>query len=70
MEEIIEKQGDRTEEYKMKGDRHFTDEERVAEMFFDLVLKARVRMAEERVNGPEGSIVTEMMKQVPQDKQL
>ena len=34
----------------------------------DLVLQARGKMAGERVNGPEDSIASEMIKQLPQEK--
>ena len=34
----------------------------------DLVLRARVRMAEEKVIGPEDSVVSEMIEELPQEK--
>ena len=54
--------------YKEDGDRHCRAVEqdgRVAEITIDLVLQARAKMAENKVNGPEDSIVSEMIKQVP-----
>ena len=68
VEETIEKQKDRIKEYKKDEDRHFTEAGRVAEMTIDLVFQARAKMAEERVNGPEDSIATEMIKQLAQEK--
>ena len=50
------------------GDRHFTEQGRVAEMTIDLVSKARAKLSEHKVNGPEGSLVSEMIKQLPQEK--
>ena len=37
-------------------------------MTIDLVSKARARLSEHKVNGPEGSLVSEMIKQLPQEK--
>ena len=50
------------EVYKVDGDRHFTAEGRLAEMTIDLVLQARAELPENTVNGPEASIVSEMIK--------
>ena len=38
------------------------------ELQVDLVVTARAKMAEEKVNGPEDSFVTETIKQLPQEK--
>ena len=67
MEETIGKQEDRIEKYHRDEDRHFTEEGRVAEITTDLVLEAWIKMAEERFNRPEDFLVTEMMKQLPQE---
>ena len=67
VEETIEMQVDGIKKYKKDGDGHFTEEERVAEITVHLVLQAKAKMAEERVHGPEDSIVTEMIKQLPQE---
>ena len=53
---------------KTDGDRHSTEVGRIAEITVDLVLQARAKMAEERVNGPDASTVIEMIKQLPQEK--
>ena len=50
---------------KWKGDRHFTDDGRGAEITVVLVLQARAKMSENKVNGPEGAVVSEMTKQLP-----
>ena len=55
---------------KNDGDRHSTEEGRVAEITIDLVLQARAKMAESKVNVPEDSIVSEMIKQLPTSKIL
>ena len=63
----LEKQEDRIEKYKGDEDRHFTEGGRVAEIAIDLILQAGVKMAAGRVNRPEDSIVTEMIKQLPKE---
>ena len=63
--EVQENTGSRST--RQMGDRHFTEEGRDDAITIDLVLQARAKMAEERVNGPEDSIVSEMVKQVPQE---
>ena len=57
--------GGQDQEYKTDGDRHFTEEGRIAEITIDFIFQARVKMTEVRVNEPEDSIVTEMIKQLP-----
>ena len=48
---------------------HFKDDGRIAEITFSLVLRARVEMVEEKVNGPrESMVVVEMIKELPQKK--
>ena len=67
-EETIDEQQRRMPKYKEDGDRHFvTEHGRVAEITIDLVLQARAKMSENKVNGPEDSIVSEMNKQWPQE---
>ena len=46
-------QENRIEYYTKKGDQHFTDDGRRAEITIDLVLQARAKMSEIEVNGPE-----------------
>ena len=41
---------------------------RGAEITLDLVLRARARMVEEEVHGPEDPVVTEMIRELPQEK--
>ena len=63
-EETIEEQQKRMLKYKEDGDRHFiTEHGRVVEISIVLVLQARAKMSENKVNGPEDSIVSEMIKQ-------
>ena len=56
VEETIEMQDDRTEKYKTDGDRLFPEEGRVD-----------AKMAEERVNGPEDSTASGLIKGPPQE---
>ena len=48
---------------KEDGGRHFSEVRRVAEITIDLVKQARAKMAENKVHGPEDSVVTEITKQ-------
>ena len=65
IEKTFEMEEDGVKKYRTYGDRHFTEDRGVAEITVDLVLQAMAKMVEERVNGPEDSIVTEMIKQFP-----
>ena len=58
----------RIEYFEKKGDQHFTDDGRGAEITVDLVLQARAQMSENQVNGHEDAVVSEMIKQLPQEK--
>ena len=58
-EETIAEQKKIITKFKEDGDRHFTDQGRVAEM---------TEMSENKVNGPEDAIACEMIKQLPQEK--
>ena len=40
----------------------------MAEITIDLVLQARAKMSENKVNGPEDTVASEMIKQLPQEK--
>ena len=51
----------------MEG-RHFTEQGRVAEITIDLVSHARAKMSENKVIGPQDSIVSEMVKQLLHEK--
>ena len=63
-------QTERISQFKTQGDRQFAEEGRIEEITIDMVLRARARMAEEQVNGPEDSVVTEIVKEFPQEKIL
>ena len=43
--------------FKTAGDKHFTDNLGIAETTVDVVLRARAKMAGERINGPADSTV-------------
>ena len=63
-EETREAQEKRIEYFRKAGDQHFTDDGRGAEITVDLVLQARAKMADNKVNGPEDTVVSEMIKQL------
>ena len=63
--ETILKHEERIKKYTKEGDRHFTEERRIVEITIDLVLRERTSMAEEKVNGPEDSVVTDISKRLP-----
>ena len=44
------------------------DDGRRAEITVDLMLQARAKMSENKVNGPEDAVVSEMIKQLPLEK--
>ena len=50
-----------------KGDQQFTQDERGTEITIDLVLQARAKMLDNKVNGPEDAVVSEMIKQLPRE---
>ena len=51
---------------KKDGNRHFAEQGSVAEITTDLVSQAWAKMSEHKVNRPADSIVSEMIKQLPQ----
>ena len=59
-EETKEMQEGRIEYFKRKGDQQFTKNGRRAQITIDLVLQARAKMSENRVNGPEDAVVSEI----------
>ena len=67
-EETKEAQESRIENFKKKGNQHFTEEGRNAEITVDLVLQARAKLSDDKVNGPEDAIVSEMIKRLPMEK--
>ena len=64
--ETFLQQEERIDNYKKEI--NFTEEGRTVEITVDLELRARTSMAEERVNGQEDSVMTEMIKLLPQEK--
>ena len=66
--DTTEVQENRIEYFQEKGGRQFTDNGRGAEITVDLVLLARAKMSENKVNGPEDAVVSEMIKQFPMEK--
>ena len=52
-----------------KEDWHFTDDGRGAEITIDLVLQARAKMSENKVNGPEDAVVSDPLFPLQKDKQ-
>ena len=54
----------RMEYFKKKGDQHFTKNGREAKITSDLALQARAKMSENKVDGPEDAVVSEMSKTV------
>ena len=67
-EDTKEEQEMRILKYQKEGNKQFTEDGRVAEITSDLILQARAKMSKDKVNGPEDSAVSEMIKQLPQEK--
>ena len=67
-EETQDAQEGRIEYFKKKGNQQITEEGRNAEITIDLVLQARVKMSDNKVNGPEDAIVSEIIKRLPMEK--
>ena len=53
VEESAEKQKERIMQFRADRFWHCADDGRIADITVDLVLRARARMAEEKVHGPE-----------------
>ena len=66
--ESREEQEERIVQYCMEGNKHFSEDGRIVEITVDVVLQARAKMSENKVNGPDDVIVSEMIKQLPQEK--
>ena len=47
---------------------HFTEHGRMAEISVDLELQAKALLSDNKVSGPEDSVVSEMIKQLPLEK--
>ena len=58
----------KNEHFKKKGDQQFKDDGRKAEITVDLILQARAHMSDNKVNGPEDTVVSEIIKQLPLEK--
>ena len=67
-EETKDAQESRIEYFRTRGNQHFTDEGRNAEITVDLVLQARAKLGENRVNGLEDAIGSEMIQKLPMEK--
>ena len=68
MEDTKEVQEKRIEYFRQEGNQQFTEEGRNAEITVDLVLQARARLSEKKVNRPEDAIVSEMIKKLSMEK--
>ena len=64
-DETKEVQENRIEYFKKKGEQQFTKEGRTAEITVDLMLQARAKMSNNKVNGLEDAIVSEWIKHLP-----
>ena len=53
---------------KRRGCQQSTVDGREAEITVDLLLQARAKMSDNKVNGPEDAVVSEMIKQLPLEK--
>ena len=63
-----EAQESQIEYFLKKGIQEFTEGGRSAEITVDLVLQARVKLSDNKVNGPEDAIMSEMIKKLPMEK--
>ena len=64
-DETKEVQENRIEYFKKKGEQQLTKEGRTAEITVDLMLQARAKMSNNKVNGLEDAIVSEWIKHLP-----
>ena len=53
---------------KRKGDQQFTKGGRGAAITIEMVLEARAKMSDTKANGPEDAVVSEIIKQLLQEK--
>ena len=67
LEETKEVQENRNDYFKKVGDQQFSVDGRHAEITVDLVRQVRANMSDNKVNGPEDAVVSEMIKQLPLD---
>ena len=61
-------QQNRFDYFTRKGDQYFAEGGRIAEITVDPVLQRRARMSNNKVNGPDDAIVSEMIKTLPKEK--
>ena len=54
--------------FKEKGNQRFTQDGRNAEITVDLVLQARAKLSDNKVNRPENAIESEMIKKLPMER--
>ena len=69
-EDTKEVQESRIDFFQKKRNQQFTEDGRSAEITVDLVLQARAKLSDNRVNGPEDAIVSEMIRKLPMEKDL
>ena len=67
-EETKEAQESRIEHFTKKGYQQFTEDGLNAEITIDLVLQAKAKLSDNKVNGPEDAIGSEMIKRLPMEK--
>ena len=67
-EEVYTDQGETIEYFKKKGDQQFAMEGRTVQITVDLMVQARAKMSDNKVNGPEDAIASEMINQLPLEK--
>ena len=65
LEETKDVQEERIEYFKKKGNQQLTEEGHNAEITVDLVLQARAKLSDNKVNGPVDVIVSEMIIRLP-----
>ena len=54
--------------FEKKGSHLFAVDGRKAEITVDLVLQARAKMCDNKVNGPDDAVASEMIKHLPSEK--
>ena len=68
LKETKEAQEKRIEYFQKEGNQQCAEEGRNADITVDLVLQARAKLSDNKVNGPEDEIVNEMIKSLPMEK--
>ena len=68
MEETKEELENRIEYFWKNGNQQFSEERLNAEITVDMMLQARAKLSDNKVNGPEDAIVSEMIKKLPMEK--